>query len=370
MKKHIITEQIKKFNLIQKLVYLSPIIILILGIPGIIRRYSLINNYNNPHLKYNYYIVAFTCFIGFYIIILFIALTIIKYKRLDVIKNSTFDSISGLEYHRDKLEGLSPVEISFLTNLELEEKKDISAQILQYELWDIIEYTDNNIIIKNIDDPRLNKRDKVLINLLKNKATDFSTWKDQSYQDMTESKYFNMSKDGKSKFVKVTNFLTTISFIAFIIFFAIFSTSYIKQGENFMEVFDKFTSIKELSKINITTTQLNLILVSILLSSLIFGSFISGLAVSIFDYVNNVVKNKLIRTSEGNKITEYIYGLKNFINDFTLLSEREKKELVLWDDFLIYAVVLEENEKIIDEIFSYRDEKSLLSTFDKVKSFL
>lgn len=70
---------------------------------------------------------------------------------------------------------------------------------------------------------------------------------------------------------------------------------------------------------------------------------------------------KIARTEEGNRITEYLFGLKNFIKDFTLISEREKKELVLWDYFLVYAVVLEENKKVIQEIFSYRPEKHILN---------
>ena len=36
--------------------------------------------------------------------------------------------------------------------------------------------------------------------------------------------------------------------------------------------------------------------------------------------------------------------MKNFIHDYSNLSEAEKDSLVLWDDYLIYAVVLEEKE--------------------------
>ena len=68
----------------------------------------------------------------------------------------------------------------------------------------------------------------------------------------------------------------------------------------------------------------------------------------------------LKRTEEGEILTAQISGLKNFIRDFSNLAEAEKEQLVLWDDFLIYAVVLEENEGIIEDIFrmknlNYRD---------------
>lgn len=45
------------------------------------------------------------------------------------------------------------------------------------------------------------------------------------------------------------------------------------------------------------------------------------------------------------------------------MSEAEKEQLIFWDDFLIYAVVLEENERIIEDVFNrknlrYRDLKA------------
>ena len=47
---------------------------------------------------------------------------------------------------------------------------------------------------------------------------------------------------------------------------------------------------------------------------------------------------------------EQFFGIKNFIHDFSLLSEKEKEEVMLWNEFLIYAIVLEENSIIVNEI--------------------
>jgi uncharacterized membrane protein len=66
---------------------------------------------------------------------------------------------------------------------------------------------------------------------------------------------------------------------------------------------------------------------------------------------------RLKRTQAGEILTAQIWGLKNFIRDFSNLAESEKEQLVLWDDFLIYAVVLEENERIIEDIFRLRNLK-------------
>lgn len=60
------------------------------------------------------------------------------------------------------------------------------------------------------------------------------------------------------------------------------------------------------------------------------------------------------RTELGNEMAEYVYGMKNFIHDFSNLSEADKGQVVLWDDYLIYAVDLEENQQIVDEIMQRR----------------
>lgn len=85
-------------------------------------------------------------------------------------------------------------------------------------------------------------------------------------------------------------------------------------------------------------------------------------AVVVFGPIAILIKSKIkasgfahiIRTKEGEQMTEYIYAMKNFLHDFSTLSEANKEQLVLWDDFLIYAVVLEENEQILQDIFSQR----------------
>ena len=59
-----------------------------------------------------------------------------------------------------------------------------------------------------------------------------------------------------------------------------------------------------------------------------------------------------VRTARGNEYAEYIWGMKNFIHDYSYLNEAEKDALALWDDYLIYAVLLEENTQIQKEIMA------------------
>lgn len=80
------------------------------------------------------------------------------------------------------------------------------------------------------------------------------------------------------------------------------------------------------------------------------------------------VNNRYERTNEGKVLVEQIAGIKNYIHDFSLLSEKDKENIILWQDFLVYAVLLEENEKIIDDICKYKNVN--LNKFNDIKNYL
>jgi uncharacterized membrane protein len=138
--------------------------------------------------------------------------------------------------------------------------------------------------------------------------------------------------------------------LAFIIYFMC-------DYEYYFEIIDKIGDANpdNLQFLNIVTT--NSEYMYCLIVTLIFGfslflflaSIVSGI---IFSFISSfiTVKDKLKRTPEGNILAEKLYGMKNFIYDFSNLDEATKKHLVLWKEFLIYAVVLEENNTILSEI--------------------
>jgi uncharacterized membrane protein len=77
-----------------------------------------------------------------------------------------------------------------------------------------------------------------------------------------------------------------------------------------------------------------------------FWSIISGFIYFIAKSAVNTL-DKFKRTDKGNILTEKLYGMRNFIRDFSNLDEATKKHIVLWREFLIYAVTLEENDIIL-----------------------
>ena len=63
--------------------------------------------------------------------------------------------------------------------------------------------------------------------------------------------------------------------------------------------------------------------------------------------------NSDVRSRKGEKINTHLEGLKNFLKDFSALDERTQEQLVLWDEYLIYSVLFEQNKKITAEYEKY-----------------
>ena len=61
-------------------------------------------------------------------------------------------------------------------------------------------------------------------------------------------------------------------------------------------------------------------------------------------------QNPYIRNKQARNINKKLEGLRNYMKDFSQLSESQYNEIVLWEDYLIYSVILGQNSKIVKEI--------------------
>lgn len=61
-------------------------------------------------------------------------------------------------------------------------------------------------------------------------------------------------------------------------------------------------------------------------------------------------QNPYIRNKQARNINKKLEGLRKYVKDFSQLSESQYNEIVLWEDYLIYSVILGQNSKIVKEI--------------------
>lgn len=274
-----------------------------------------------------------------------------KYNKANV----TFDVESDLDYYRETFNGVSPATMSLLMDLQLESTKDLGAMKLYYELNDIYLYVkDGGIHLNNPNNIKLNKSDDILLKYFFENKNNIYTLKEWKENVICESVNNNLikRKNAKERKKKGCVIFLIIHLLSF------FFMGYVALNfENYNTFFEGLNTIAEdnLSVLHYITSNPDFIVT--MLTLLVFvitvfvwiWSFISGI---IYTLVGTVIsaKDKIKRTREGNILTEQLYGMKNFIRDFSNLDEATRKHLVLWKDFLIYAVVLEENDIILSEI--------------------
>lgn len=299
-----------------------------------------------------------TLFSSFPLILLWKALCHQMWKN--AVKRSTFHSIEDLDYYREKLTGLSPVTISMLADLRIEAKKDVTATLLQLQMNGIINIDGASVQILKEDDPSLSSNDKMLLNTLANHPlspemlTHLSGWKKNEYNATSNSPYFQQKQPLTKKMQTTGKCLGCLSgivlpILALALFMYIASTDTLKYTFDLIDTVEDDTLLYSMMK-----TDFRLLLgIGAMFFALLLVIF--ALIWPIVTIISSIVMvsgtSKIERTQLGEQMTEYVYGMKNFIHDFSSLSEATKEQLILWDDFLIYAVVLEENEQILQEIF-------------------
>ena len=65
---------------------------------------------------------------------------------------------------------------------------------------------------------------------------------------------------------------------------------------------------------------------------------------------NRIAKKLNILTQKGVDTKEQWKGLKKYMEDFSLLKEREVPELVIWEKYLVYATVMGIADKVIKQL--------------------
>ena len=97
--------------------------------------------------------------------------------------------------------------------------------------------------------------------------------------------------------------------------------------------------------------KVNIPMISIIIFFIELGGII---AIPIMRYysITYLVMNSIepyIRSKKAQEINEKLEGLKNYLKEYSNIKEKTQQELVIWEDYLIYSVIFNQNEKIIKE---------------------
>lgn len=280
--------------------------------------------------------------------------------RKQMVRNSTFRTVEDFEYYRDKLEGLSPGAISLISDLKLEQKKDVAASILKYKEMGILKEVDGKFVAEHLEQTNLRESDTYLIDKLVHHT--FSVENDKEWQRLVEQEavadgYIARRGDLGGKGCGGCLLTVIIPIVLFVIVFILCShvlenmeglehiLAQAKEGMSLGEQLEYLSQYPQYFPLIAEIVGIFILLCIALVSPLAVIAGIIGTAMNVKWFK---------RTALGNEMAECIYGMKNFIHDYSNLSQADQEQVVLWDDYLIYAVVLEENQQIVDDIMKRR----------------
>lgn len=276
--------------------------------------------------------LAITIFKNIFLIILFIVIKLVN-KKIRKEKLNKDDFKRSKDYYRDILYGYGACELSWIDDFKLEIPKDIIAELLQLENKKFIKINENNIeLLENFDTNTLNETQKYLLSCIEDgKVKNVSQIKLQETvrKDALQHKIVEQREESKKKKKKRMIKAILIAVIVNIVMKVAFNI---------------------ISEMNFENNMISII--SFIIYAIVFIIFSFYPMILIISYIIYNIKSTLdpyFRTKEGEELNRSIEGLKNYLKDYTLLDKQEKDGIVVWEEYLVYSVLFNQNKKMIEK---------------------
>ena len=286
--------------------------------------------------------IAIMSFENFFTFLFFMSITLLKHFYITIIyiggrtayKKYSKDKLEKIDfknenYYRDIINKYSPAVLSYIDDFQLEEK-DIAATVMSLKLKNKINI-EREIQIIDENEKDLDENEKYIFEHLKNntyKNINMIEFEKMVIKDCLNYGLLEEKKDIKKEKFKKQIFSVCI-FILIVVSF--FYCIYIYN--------------------NIDNANIAIILLQIMFI-LFVGMIILPFAavIHINSYCLMSRNNPYIRNKVAKNINTKLEGLRNYIKDFSQINERQYKEIELWEDYLIYSVILGKNSKIVEEV--------------------
>lgn len=282
------------------------------------------------------------------------------------LQNRKYNSKDSIIYFREKLEGISPATISIMQNLKVEEEKDVAATLMKLQLNKNIEIENDTIKILSEDVANLTSSEKQLLYMIADQKINkmqIEAWKVAAIGEAKTQGYIKEQDQKKSlRIIKLI-------LVGILIIFGLGAKILYPKIDDYDWLTEKLEAeypegveeppIYELVNEDWFDSYLEGMTLMIVTLICMIGILVWPIFYFVFTRRYKNKNNSLKRTVKGEQLTEVILALKRFIHDFSMLDTATKEQIALWDDFLIYAIVLEENTKVVDEILNFKNIENI-----------
>lgn len=270
-------------------------------------------------------------------------------KEIEKILNKTQqlsinDVINKKEYYRNIINDYSISELYYVDKMECDIKFSVALILLMLINKKIIKIENDNIVILNTNNDNLKKSELCIKNNIKNgKINIYNLYDVDNIIDLSNKQSIMDLYNNKFDLSKIRSINKVI------------------EDECIEDDLIHNEKNKTRSILLITVIITSLLCVVWLLILSFFFQNIDGTVIMIpvviilmnvlfFKHIISLEKTLYKRTFKGNKINNYLNGLKHFIKDFSNIDDERIQSIKLWDDYLIYSVMFKNNIKVLDEI--------------------
>lgn len=292
------------------------------------------------------------------------------------------------EYNREHLSKVHPGLLALLYDFRVGERDDITAVLLKLKFEGYIEEENGSLVATNKSAENLLESEKQLLAAVKHKTFDVKRYAETVKKEAQARRLISGAGDSEAvKFAKVflscaLPFAVIIAILTLVGYIAITYSQPREvswRGSKFAvevseDVYNELrrSGIREMSNptgVYNSKTDKYYIRADLLGGHhailgdrdtqavvlglcAILGPYMIILAISMTSSQVKSFKYDFKRTGAGYKLINDAIGLKNFLKDFTVIGTRSEDEVVIWEYYLIYAVVLELNVTPEDKLIT------------------
>ena len=276
-------------------------------------------------------------------------------------REATFSPTRDIEYYRGKLGGLTAAQVSMLADLRIEPREDAAATILSLVMDGVVEVEGDTLVVRDTSRMReLPRSSRLLVEAIANGCLEQSLqhWADEAECEAVDGRLLRWrGKEGQTlgclEFGLVGCGKGCLLAIAVSVVFALV---FMTGRTTFLDIADSSADDIELMERLLADP---LLLAQLVLLVVLFAAMMGAFVLPLVEAVRGMIENgdasrRIVRTPAGEEATECVYGIRNYLRDFTRLPDADRATLMLWDEFAVYAVALGENPHAVDEILASR----------------
>lgn len=273
-------------------------------------------------------------------------------------REASFSPTRDLEYYRETLDGASAVQVSMLADLRLEPREDAAATLLSLALKGIISLDGATVGIVDRDALfRLPRNERLLVQFAESGQLDAAGIKEWANIAEAEAIDGILLERASGKRVGILPYALRGCGAGCLVIIAatlLFSAVSALGVGSLLDVMDAVEDDYELVPYMVENPLLLVELIAFVALALFL---LVGILFPLIDTIRGIAENgdaslRLRRTKLGEQAAECVFGIRNYLRDFTALSDADRAALMLWDEFAVYAVALGGNHAAVNEILA------------------